>query len=143
MLRRPPRSTRTDTPLPYTTLFRSHLRLPPREDEVVGVESRRQEHRTDHPQRLVRIIAAELARDDDDHPREPEQRRRDRARADLLAEEDHGHIERHQRRDEVERDRPRDRQPREPPEETYRQRLVSGNRVSVPATPAGCRLLQK
>src|SRR3546814_2576900 len=92
MLRRPPRSTRTDTPLPYTTLFRSYLRLPPREDEVVGVESRRQEHRTDRPQRLVRIIAAELARDDDDHPREPEQRRRDRARADLLAEEDHGHI---------------------------------------------------
>src|SRR3546814_16813527 len=24
MLRRPPRSTRTDTPFPYTTLFRSH-----------------------------------------------------------------------------------------------------------------------
>src|SRR3546814_13678048 len=27
MLRRPPRSTRTDTPCPYTTLFRSGLRL--------------------------------------------------------------------------------------------------------------------
>src|SRR3546814_14763421 len=26
MLRRPPRSTRTDTPFPYTTLFRSHGR---------------------------------------------------------------------------------------------------------------------
>src|SRR3546814_2437414 len=26
MLRRPPRSTRTDTLVPYTTLFRSHLR---------------------------------------------------------------------------------------------------------------------
>src|SRR3546814_5186498 len=25
MIRRPPRSTRTDTPFPYTTLFRSHL----------------------------------------------------------------------------------------------------------------------
>src|SRR3546814_812540 len=29
MLRRPPRSTRTDTLFPYTTLFRSGLRLPP------------------------------------------------------------------------------------------------------------------
>src|SRR3546814_2575798 len=27
MIRRPPRSTRTDTLLPYTTLFRSHRRL--------------------------------------------------------------------------------------------------------------------
>src|SRR3546814_5416359 len=26
MIRRPPRSTRTDTPFPYTTLFRSRLR---------------------------------------------------------------------------------------------------------------------
>src|SRR3546814_1670490 len=25
MIRRPPRSTRTDTPFPYTTLFRSHV----------------------------------------------------------------------------------------------------------------------
>src|SRR3546814_12105321 len=28
MLRRPPRSTRTDTPFPYTTLFRSAATLP-------------------------------------------------------------------------------------------------------------------
>src|SRR3546814_13126683 len=28
MLRRPPRSTRTDTLFPYTTLFRSHLGAP-------------------------------------------------------------------------------------------------------------------
>src|SRR3546814_3397667 len=49
-----------------------HFRLPPREDEVVGVEDRGEEHRADRPQRLVAIIAAELARDDDDHPREPE-----------------------------------------------------------------------
>src|SRR3546814_18312094 len=28
MIRRPPRSTRTDTLFPYTTLFRSHLALP-------------------------------------------------------------------------------------------------------------------
>src|SRR3546814_15557835 len=30
MIRRPPRSTRTDTLFPYTTLFRSHLRQPKR-----------------------------------------------------------------------------------------------------------------
>src|SRR3546814_14136003 len=30
MIRRPPRSTRTDTLLPYTTLFRSHTGRPPR-----------------------------------------------------------------------------------------------------------------
>src|SRR3546814_5710721 len=29
MIRRPPRSTRTDTLFPYTTLFRSRQRLPP------------------------------------------------------------------------------------------------------------------
>src|SRR3546814_2426370 len=28
MIRRPPRSTRTDTPFPYTTLFRSPLAIP-------------------------------------------------------------------------------------------------------------------
>src|SRR3546814_2001588 len=32
MRRRPPRSTRTDTPFPYTTLFRSPLGTPPAED---------------------------------------------------------------------------------------------------------------
>src|SRR3546814_4553459 len=31
MIRRPPRSTRTDTLFPYTTLFRSHRRAPGRE----------------------------------------------------------------------------------------------------------------
>src|SRR3546814_5556170 len=34
MRRHPPRSTRTDTLLPYTTLFRSHL--PPTTSDVVG-----------------------------------------------------------------------------------------------------------
>src|SRR3546814_823786 len=29
MIRRPPRSTRTDTLFPYTTLFRSHMKKPP------------------------------------------------------------------------------------------------------------------
>src|SRR3546814_16041129 len=35
MIRRPPRSTRTDTLLPYTTLFRSHL-LRDRRQVVLG-----------------------------------------------------------------------------------------------------------
>src|SRR3546814_18248745 len=44
MIRRPPRSTRTDTPFPYTTLFRSivqgsrrrRIRLPPRRRLLYG-----------------------------------------------------------------------------------------------------------
>src|SRR3546814_14732921 len=40
MIRRPPRSTRTDTLFPYTTLFRSYLRLKERKvyDLVAGGE---------------------------------------------------------------------------------------------------------
>src|SRR3546814_14369703 len=34
MIRRPPRSTRTDTLFPYTTLFRSYLVLAPEHDGV-------------------------------------------------------------------------------------------------------------
>src|SRR3546814_20017094 len=33
MIRRPPRSTRTDTLFPYTTLFRSCIKLPPGEKD--------------------------------------------------------------------------------------------------------------
>src|SRR3546814_13869044 len=36
MIRRPPRSTRTDTLVPYTTLFRSRLRLEPLQGEQEG-----------------------------------------------------------------------------------------------------------
>src|SRR3546814_12069416 len=45
MIRRPPRSTRTDTPFPYTTLFRSHIRpdQPPR--VVVAAVERNLRHR--------------------------------------------------------------------------------------------------
>src|SRR3546814_10718034 len=45
MIRRPPRSTRTDTPFPYTTLFRSHIRpdQPPR--VVVAADERNLRHR--------------------------------------------------------------------------------------------------
>src|SRR3546814_5998066 len=35
MIRRPPRSTRTDTLFPYTTLFRSHQRFRPRPSGIV------------------------------------------------------------------------------------------------------------
>src|SRR3546814_3175483 len=65
-----------------------------------------EEHRADREQRLrVALAAAELARDDDEHPAEAEQRGGDRAPPDPLAEEDGGHVEREQWRDEGERDR--------------------------------------
>src|SRR3546814_10237233 len=38
MIRRPPRSTRTDTPFPYTTLFRSPL---PREEQELQILAQR------------------------------------------------------------------------------------------------------
>src|SRR3546814_3914642 len=37
MIRLPPRSTRTETPFPFTTLFRSHPQHPPLAIEVVGI----------------------------------------------------------------------------------------------------------
>src|SRR3546814_2377842 len=43
MIRRPPRSTRTDTLFPYTTLFRSHRRRQPGADP--GRDGDRQENR--------------------------------------------------------------------------------------------------
>src|SRR3546814_17608232 len=46
MIRRPPRSTRTDTLFPYTTLFRSLSRLPP------GAEQQPGEPGEDHDARL-------------------------------------------------------------------------------------------
>src|SRR3546814_15133919 len=38
MIRRPPRSTRTYTLFPYTTLFRSHRRLARRPAAALGIE---------------------------------------------------------------------------------------------------------
>src|SRR3546814_1500429 len=43
MIRRPPRSTRTDTLFPYTTLFRSELLARLEEDALLAVESQRQD----------------------------------------------------------------------------------------------------
>src|SRR3546814_9213494 len=66
MIRRPPRSTRTDTLFPYTTLFRSHLlnlwgsspfvRGTPRHD-VLLLQARSEEH-TSELQSLMRISYA-------------------------------------------------------------------------------------
>src|SRR3546814_7076688 len=42
MIRRPPRSTRTDTLFPYTTLFRSYARLP--RIELMRINQRRADH---------------------------------------------------------------------------------------------------
>src|SRR3546814_15792344 len=40
MTRRPPRSTRTDTLFPYTTLFRSHVRFDVLDGDAVGTIGR-------------------------------------------------------------------------------------------------------
>src|SRR3546814_1423720 len=43
MIRRPPRSTRTSTPFPYTTLFRSHAIA-----DQMAAEQRQRAHRVNH-----------------------------------------------------------------------------------------------
>src|SRR3546814_16887543 len=75
MRRRPPRSTRTDTLFPYTTLFRSVLRVRPGLESAVGLrdpprlagrgerhrrveEHRRSEEHTSELQSLMRISYA-------------------------------------------------------------------------------------
>src|SRR3546814_10321076 len=64
MMRRPPRSTRTDTLFPYTTLFRSankpnHVTaskpLKPLDSASVGTSGRRSEEHTSELQSLMRI----------------------------------------------------------------------------------------
>src|SRR3546814_5820324 len=67
MIRRPPRSTRTDTLFPYTTLFRSHQRhrvvavgrvaRDRRAADVdVGAAAVAGEHRADHLDRLAPLV---------------------------------------------------------------------------------------
>src|SRR3546814_10977712 len=63
MIRRPPRSTRTDTLFPYTTLFRSDLAVPVQEsgltDEREGsLRHGRSEEHTSELQSLMRISYA-------------------------------------------------------------------------------------
>src|SRR3546814_4250675 len=49
MIRRPPRSTRTDTLFPYTTLFRSARRHHRRQRRTAADDRERQRHRADQP----------------------------------------------------------------------------------------------
>src|SRR3546814_17965854 len=54
MIRRPPRSTRTDTLFPYTTLFRSGARAgapPPAARDLGGYRARHRRRLADKPQR--------------------------------------------------------------------------------------------
>src|SRR3546814_4252020 len=63
MIRRPPRSTRTDTLFPYTTLFRSGLRLAARDLGGSGRPPRRRARdRGRRPLALVRIGAGAAVR---------------------------------------------------------------------------------
>src|SRR3546814_10427151 len=72
MIRRPPRSTRTDTLFPYTTLFRSTLRRR-RKVEGFGLEGDRltvpaPEVFSDDPVELLRIFQVAQKHDLDIHP---------------------------------------------------------------------------
>src|SRR3546814_3703802 len=71
MIRRPPRSTRTDTLFPYTTLFRSQQRQRSRRQgrhrrsdpacpggKTAGMDERRSEEHTSELQSLMRISYA-------------------------------------------------------------------------------------
>src|SRR3546814_5659279 len=53
MIRRPPRSTRTDTLFPYTTLFRSRVAFGRLQDEGVAAGERNREHPHRHHRREV------------------------------------------------------------------------------------------
>src|SRR3546814_20002823 len=58
MIRRPPRSTRTDTLFPYTPLFRSSCGSPPRSPPGRGRTGRRKRRRRAQARRLRRTPAA-------------------------------------------------------------------------------------
>src|SRR3546814_2070514 len=58
MIRRPPRSTRTDTLFPYTTLFRSFLRAPLRTADEADRAAR---HMREHERRDRGVIVGEVA----------------------------------------------------------------------------------
>src|SRR3546814_4492309 len=71
MIRRPPRSTRTDTLFPYTTLFRSRSRLPTipvADSAAAGLASRRSgdtapvRHRDDRRRPAVAVPSHETLR---------------------------------------------------------------------------------
>src|SRR3546814_2145543 len=56
MIRRPPRSTRTDTLFPYTTLFRSRQPQPQHhlQARVVSADETAQRHQGSHPLGVIR-----------------------------------------------------------------------------------------
>src|SRR3546814_5184081 len=63
MIRRPPRSTRTDTLFPYTTLFRSHA-YPPHPHLRAADRARADVFRLPRPSRRNRAVVAAAARRD-------------------------------------------------------------------------------
>src|SRR3546814_13250396 len=62
MLRRPPRSTRTDTPVPYTTLFRSIVGAQPQRRSDEGKAMR---GRTSHQYGADGLVGRHSASDDE------------------------------------------------------------------------------
>src|SRR3546814_9438728 len=64
MIRRPPRSTRTDTLFPYTTLFRSHAAHPGSGDDAIG-------RTPDSPDRNAIAVHSKTARNGACPPRQP------------------------------------------------------------------------
>src|SRR3546814_11433331 len=69
MLRRPPSSTRTDTLLPYTTLFRSFfgaVRID--QNRPPELQRRAREAREDEHARILRILRRDIFLGDEVHP---------------------------------------------------------------------------
>src|SRR3546814_18486782 len=63
MIRRPPRSTRTDTLFPYTTLFRSQCHLV--DGHLVRTQDRRPDHAGDFLTERIMLLGALHQRTDD------------------------------------------------------------------------------
>src|SRR3546814_10237165 len=80
MIRRPPRSTRTDTLFPYTTLFRSAPSYVPRPARWLHSAPRRVEPARPHPWR-TRGRPTHVRRGDPGRPRHPGRRLRERGRS--------------------------------------------------------------
>src|SRR3546814_19950663 len=57
MIRRPPRSTRTDTLFPYTTLFRSHTG---HRDRLAGRTAALGQGDVEQPRRFARVVVEQL-----------------------------------------------------------------------------------
>src|SRR3546814_3681587 len=66
MKRRPPRSTRTDSLFPYTTLFRSIVRID--EQRIGELLGRAREAREDEHARILGILRRDIFLGDEVHP---------------------------------------------------------------------------